>query len=124
MGCDCRILLEVYDKRLCRWYGQEVIDVGRDYELFGLLAGVRGAEFDPIADPRGAPTDESADSELYFAGGNCGGNWHDRSFLYADEILQRTNRRERSALKRILEVLRKYKGQSPARLRIVFGFDS
>jgi len=120
MGCDCKMLLEVYDKGFCKWYGQEVIDVGRDYELFGLLAGIRGIEFDPINDPRGAPTDESADSELYFADGG----WHTRSFLYADEILSRTNRKEKSQLKRILAVLRKYKGQSPARMRVVFGFDS
>lgn len=120
MGCDCKMLLEVYDKGVGRWHGQEVIELGRDYELFGLLAGVRGIEFDPIADPRGAPTDESADSELYFADGG----WHTRSFLYADEILSRTNRKEKSRLKQILKAIKNYPGQSPARIRIVFGFDS
>lgn len=29
----------------------------RNYELFGLLAGVRGQQYDPIADPRGLPKD-------------------------------------------------------------------
>lgn len=30
---------------------------GRNYELFGLLAGVRGQQYDPIANPRGLPAD-------------------------------------------------------------------
>lgn len=120
MGCDCKMLLEVYDKGFCRWYGQEAIELARNYELFGLLAGVRGIEFDPIKDPRGVPTDESADSELYFSDIY----WHTRSFLYVDEILERTNKKEKASLRPILEVLRKYKGQSPARMRVVFGFDS
>jgi hypothetical protein len=78
MGCDIHVYLEKYTSvnEVNKWvnvdYWQinpnfghyenepeyELVSffIGRNYELFGILAGVRSSE-DPIADPRGLPED-------------------------------------------------------------------
>ena len=56
MGCDIHCYIEYHDGH-DRWSGfGGRINPGRDYQLFGLLAGVRGA-MPPLIPPRGMPTD-------------------------------------------------------------------
>jgi len=77
MGCDIHVYTEQYDTRdntwhtndnfrLNRFYGQyedqkefehESVYHGRNYQLFGILAGVRDTYVYPIASPRGIPDD-------------------------------------------------------------------
>lgn len=60
MGCDIHLYMEYKNPENTwskRWdnFGKR-ISVGRDYYLFGLMAGVRGGA-KPIAAPRGIPND-------------------------------------------------------------------
>jgi hypothetical protein len=57
MGCDIHCYVEYKRKDYDRWisFGGR-INPGRDYELFGYMAGVRFA-VDPVAAPRGIPPD-------------------------------------------------------------------
>lgn len=85
MGCDIHLCVEVKSsnpKSKGRWRAvtpdltfksyEEDWDVGRNYHLFAILANVRnyggskGFEFNPIANPRGWPTNASGPSnQLY-----------------------------------------------------------
>jgi hypothetical protein len=49
-----------------RWWGFGQVDIGRNYSLFGLLAGVRGTQ-QPVAEPRGVPKDISWQTEHLYA---------------------------------------------------------
>lgn len=79
MGCDIHVTLERYNKESKRWeplnlYKKNPDDTfepipvydGRNYELFGLLAGVRGSShffkggYGYIVEPRGLPEDMSS----------------------------------------------------------------
>lgn len=120
VGTDCTMALEIYDKGFCKWYCAEAIDVGRDYELFGLLAGVRGTELDCQIDPRGLPGDGS--KEIIVS--SRGYSYHTPSFIYGDELLKMTGRNVKKRLSKILRALKRYPGQPPERMRIVFWFDS
>ncbi len=77
MGCDIHCWAEIRNKETRRWelapcHGPEErwgmaesdphyltdLDVGRDYDLFAILAGVRNRnDVTPIAEPRGLPAD-------------------------------------------------------------------
>ena len=60
-------------------------NVGRDYKLFGLLAGVRG-DIEPISFPKGLPLDISnLVSKEYRAVGNYGGS---ASYFSLKELLE------------------------------------
>lgn len=78
MGCDITLFCERYNEESKRWDflslykkkedgGFEPVSIynGRDYELFGLLAGVRGASsffgnrYGYLVEPRGLPDDVS-----------------------------------------------------------------
>lgn len=118
MGTDIHMRLECYDKGFCKWHCVETIDVGRDYELFGLLAGVRGTEFDCQIDPRGLPGDVSPETVVDYDGD------HTPSFIYGDELLKMNGKSVKKRLSKILKTLKKYPGQPPERMRIVFWFDS
>ena len=63
-------------------------DVGRDYALFNLLAGVRGGwgeNIKTIDDPRGIPSDCS--EEYQFTSDRMDSDGHSHSYLSANEIL-------------------------------------
>lgn len=63
MGCDIHIYPEYYSKKDLADEPEKVFvhsicsdySVGRSYELFGIMAGVRGGDSDCIAPPRGLP---------------------------------------------------------------------
>lgn len=59
-------------------------DTGRDYLLFGRLAGVR-RDVLPIAEPRGIPADISKSVAKQWKDGM--GDWHTPSYLSAQELL-------------------------------------
>ncbi len=65
MGCDIHAFIE-YRRSADRWwpFGSE-FRLGRDYDLFGCLAGVRSGKHNPVASGRGVPSDVAyaADSE-------------------------------------------------------------
>jgi hypothetical protein len=80
VGADIHAFVEYkVDKE---YFSLAEINFGRNYELFGLLAGVRGGE--PLFDPKGSPTDMSWDygSALRTYGEDA----HSASFLTADEF--------------------------------------
>ena len=88
MGCDIHLFIEKYNEESKRWESlnlyrknpddtYEPIPVynGRDYELFGLLAGVRGSshffgsDYGYLAEPRGLPEDMSVQAQLEWENG-------------------------------------------------------
>jgi len=56
MGCDINIHLEYVDSRGSLEYFAE-INLLRNYDMFGIMAGVRGG--DSLYDPKGLPSDPS-----------------------------------------------------------------
>lgn len=66
MGCDIHCYLEYRDPNpewkpqdgIVTWSGWPRINPGRNYEVFGHLAGVRSG-VDPVVEPRGIPEDIS-----------------------------------------------------------------
>lgn len=99
MGCD----IHVYKEKLIdgKWvtadewetleHGQEAgvcyekrAYTGRNYELFGLIAGVRRESDDSIA-PRGLPWDVSKEVKEEFR--NWGADAHTPSYLYLHELI-------------------------------------
>lgn len=57
MGCDIHAHAEV--KVSGKWHHYSVLDIDRDYQLFGKLAGVRDSTLGQIAPLRGLPDDAS-----------------------------------------------------------------
>ena len=57
MGCDIHAFFEVKIKG--EWYCYDQPDIGRDYALFELMAGVRGDPYKAITPPKGLPKDMS-----------------------------------------------------------------
>lgn len=62
MGCDIHVYIECYSKQSSLSGGSSYVDTifdkvsfGRNYTLFGLLAGVRSMDR-PVVPPRGVPT--------------------------------------------------------------------
>lgn len=55
MGCDIHGVLQHKEKG--QWVDKEILDIDRNYSLFGVLAGVRGFYEVPIDEPRGLPKD-------------------------------------------------------------------
>lgn len=63
MGCDIRAILQ--ENKDGQWEDREILEINRDYDLFSILAGVRGF-YKPIAEPRGFPSGfEVSDSNYY-----------------------------------------------------------
>ncbi|EGB9983127.1 hypothetical protein ABFW39_002842 [Listeria monocytogenes] len=99
MGCDIHLMVEVKDRKTNQWTEYDVADgaikfIGRNYNLFGILANVRngfgfaqidtGDAFIPISNPRGVPKDASK-SYLSFVE-DWGTDGHSHSFLNLDEL--------------------------------------
>lgn len=91
MGCDIHVMLEKQNKNTKEWErvllyrgpveNPEVVDPfnGRNYELFSILAGVRGWQ-EPLIDPRGLPQDMSDSSKKeidWWEGGYHTPTWYD-----------------------------------------------
>ena len=58
MGCDIHLGIEYKTDLNSSWHsGASDLDVGRNYELFGYLAGVRESSIESLSDPRGWPKD-------------------------------------------------------------------
>lgn len=105
------------------WYG------GRNYQLFGILAGVRGDDV-PIAEPRGLPADLSDDlvvlrrDDVYTGDVTLGE--HSFSWLTLAELMEHAGRivtADEDFGNRVIPGLQKLDAD-PRNVRIVFGFDS
>lgn len=75
MGCDIHPIIERHDRRRGdggevyweSWVNAGTPDLGRDYELFAVLAGVRNYDgITPVSEPRGLPgvTDRYEDGDF------------------------------------------------------------
>ncbi|EGC8556139.1 hypothetical protein [Listeria monocytogenes] len=99
MGCDIHLMVEVRDKKLDQWKEYDIADellknIGRNYNLFSILANVRngvgfansdtGNAFIPIDNPRGVPNDASEKYIAYVE--NWGLDGHSHSFLDLAEL--------------------------------------
>jgi hypothetical protein len=56
MGCDIHCITQIKQDDLY-WETVEQLDINRDYELFNILASVRGNGSGSISSPRGLPND-------------------------------------------------------------------
>lgn len=108
MGCDIHLFCERYNKESKRWENLslykkndngtfDAVDVyiGRDYELFGLLAGVRSYT-NPFVIPRGIPDDLSCEVAKEYGSGEYfhTPTWYDYCELHAYEYMMRDSCRE------------------------------
>ncbi len=106
------------DVRLMDW------DVGRDYSLFGLLAGVRGGWGDAktIDDPRGMPDNCSVEYQL--TSDIWGSDGHSHSYCTPDEIFKSVDKDDFSSMHDYAIFLKeKAKGKNE-NARFVFFFDN
>lgn len=122
MGCDIHVHVEVYDTGFGEWAHYNEMDVRRDYELFGLLAGVRDTEFDCQIDPRGLPRDASEETKIAHA--DYHDSAHTESCIYGDEFRDMKGAKRRRKIGQFLRALEQMPGQPPERVRFVFWFDS
>jgi len=84
MGCDIHLLIEARDKEKNQWVGVSgQLGLGRNYEAFAALAGVRGDG----PDPEGTPEDISQTGEYYVRSWNSDG--HSHSHLAIKEFCKR-----------------------------------
>lgn len=67
------------------YFDKKCWDPGRNYALFGLLAGVRSTIFSPFVEPRGLPEDLSEGVKEVWEQWN--GDGHTASFLTLPELL-------------------------------------
>lgn len=156
MGCDIHLFAEIrrngkweevdkapsgsVDDEPIRGYGDSFY-VGRNYDLFTLLANVRnyGRGIDPISVPRGAPADVSPTIGKVIEDWNGDGHSHSHftlnelmTYAYGDHwITNRTSNRFEeisrefgtTTLNKLCELLSE-PGISPDDIRIVFFFDN
>lgn len=80
MGCDIHTMAEV--KGEYGWLNAGEINEDRNYQLFGLLAGVRDDSVKPIASPRGVPSDCTSAYDAWAKGDD----WHNHSYLTLAEL--------------------------------------
>ena len=106
------------DVRLMDW------DVGRDYSLFNILAGVRGGwgSSRAIDDPRGVPDNCSAEYQL--TSDIMDGDGHSHSYCTPDEIISHVDKDDFSAMyEHAMFLKEKAKGKNE-NARFVFFFDN
>lgn len=125
MGCDIHAHLEI--KVNDKWEHWSALNLGRDYELFGLMAGVRG-DLDPVSQPKGLPEDASLltkmDSDKWDSDG------HTHSWLSSNELalvieqLKAQPGRDKWALQREFGYVFGDYPQERDDVRIVFWFDN
>jgi hypothetical protein len=132
MGCDIHCAIERRDSSGC-WHFVSPLPIRRNYELFGILAGVQGTRV-PISLPRGLPVDydqmdrTSADPDDYLDSDDGGGpdefGDHSRSWLTLAEL--RAYDWAELVYGSCVEFVAWIRQQERTGddLRIVFGFDS
>ena len=115
--------MHVECKHGAKWKRHDVeIYEGRDYELFGILAGVRGSRT-PISYPKGLPVDVS--NGVLQDHDSWKGIAHSASWLTFDEIYNsRLNCNNYSLQLISLDMLGAKIVQQAEDVRIVFWFDS
>lgn len=82
MGCDIHAFIEVKFGGAWHYYGE--LKVGRDYELFERMAGVRGYKSAAMLPPRGLP--EDAGAMTVFIKNDWGSDGHSHSWFSAVEM--------------------------------------
>jgi hypothetical protein len=145
MGIDIHIVAQVKVDGKWETTGYDITNYGRDYELFGLLAGSRGYSY-PIKHPRGLPEDfevAETDSGLYTPGRRDmedeRGYWmgdYGHSYYTLEELLEfyTKNRKKKNidgmyGLRLLIANLiiieaRGGEEYEDNEVRVVFGFDS
>lgn len=133
MGTDINIMLQKKEKG--KWVDKGELELGRNYQLFSVLAGVRGSS-KPIAYPRGLPDDFVVETEIegkgYERENMHNGFWmgeHSFSYLGLDEILKYNwakTQFDNDSWLFIPDELRDavFYSRNPKNWRICFGFDS
>ena len=87
MGCDIHMYIEKKDKEKGQWEAVDYsddIDVGRDYDLFCFLAGVRCGEEPQHFERKGLPDDLSPEVREECEG--WGSDGHSHSWLTLEEL--------------------------------------
>lgn len=121
MGCDINMHVECKHGANWKRHNREIYD-GRDYELFGILAGVRGSHT-PISYPKGFPFNVS--NEVLQDYDSWESVAHSASWLTFDEIYNSRFDYDNHSLKQIaLDMLSAKRVQQAEDVRIVFWFDS
>lgn len=82
MGCDIHFHVEIKVDGEWQHYGH--INVGRNYRLFGIMAGVRSHDVDPIVDPKGLPDDMNVVTKMDAE--QWGRDGHTHSWLSSEEV--------------------------------------
>jgi hypothetical protein len=80
MGCDIHGYIEI--KIDGQWVTYSRLEIDRDYDLFGKIAGVRRGDIEPVALPRGIPSDVAAVVNLEIARDN----YHSFTWLTLEEM--------------------------------------
>lgn len=87
MGCDIHAMIErkahwAGDSKA--WYNSGDPDIGRNYEMFAVLAGVRNYDgIEPISEPRGMPSFKEWHE---YSDGECWASWHSREEMPCREM--------------------------------------
>lgn len=81
MGCDIHLFTEVKIRGEWLFYGQ--IHMPRNYELFSLMAGIRGNR-QPIVSPKGIPSDLSCITRIHYM--DYKSDLHHASWFNQEEI--------------------------------------
>jgi len=76
---------EALNDKAKNYFNRKTWTTGRNYKLFGLLAGVRSSVFLPFFSPRGLPSDLSAGCKREWKLGET--DWHSASYLTLTELL-------------------------------------
>lgn len=82
MGCDIHLHAEI--KIDGQWHHYAQLYIGRDYTLFGLMAGVRNTNVTPISQPKGIPDDITVITRISLNDWSVDGHTH--SYLNGEEI--------------------------------------
>ena len=83
MGCDIHLFLEIKKKE--KWTFIKELDIGRSYDMFGIVADVRNlVNAIPISEPKGLPEDVSDKVREELDEWDCDG--HSHSWLNWKEI--------------------------------------
>lgn len=121
MGCDIHMHVECKHDGVWKRHNVEIYK-GRNYELFGILAGVRGNST-PISYPKGLPVDVSY--EVMQGHDLWGWGNHSASWLTFDEIWSSRFDYDNHSLDIIaLDMLSISRETRAEDVRIVFWFDS